>query len=148
MLSFLEHDNLNCTTASQGMTIHGVNMDLICHQILIPPSEMVFKYGFELSCITPISQMWKIMETIFPPIRYWFGPSEIVFDDGRWHGRERERRYTFIFQMTVVVIKIHAGFMSMCSENWYFFLYILQIHHQASEKLLSLLSGPCKSKIL
>ena len=42
---------------SQGMTIHGVNMDLICHQILIPPSEMVFKYGFELPCITPISQM-------------------------------------------------------------------------------------------
>ena len=136
--SYLELDYLDSMTASQGMTMHGVNMNLTS-------DTDSSQYGFDLSCITPISQMWKIMETFFPPIRYWFGPSQIVFDDGRWiHGRERERRYTFIFQMTVVVIKIHACFMSMCSENWYFFLYILQIHYQAPENT----PGPCKTKIL
>ena len=132
--SYLELDYLDSMTASQGMTMHGVNMNLTS-------DTDSSQYVFDLSCITPISQMWKIMETIFPPIRYWFVPS-IVFDDGRWHGRERERRYTFIFQMTVAVINIHACFMSMCSENWYFFLYILQIHYQAPWKEIP---GPCKT---
>ena len=86
--SYPELDNLDSTTASQGMTIHGVNMNLTSY-------TDSSQYGFDLSCITPIGQMWKIIETIFPPIRYWY-PAIVFNQRRRWHhGRERERRYTF-----------------------------------------------------